>query len=358
MPPITRDLLLKRTEHRFATEDPQLLREVEEIALHQQHIKKIELLKEYMPHLTQLLLQNNDIRKIENLTGLPRIKYLNLALNKISRLSGLSRVEDLEKLDLMCNYLYQLHEISHLRSLPNLKHLTLMGNPVTDFPDYREYVVLVLGSQLDTLDGTNIVTSEKVAAELRKDEIMAAAEAWDAKAKPPAIPEDDEERQEHGAVPNNRKAREDKINSLLEPYKTESGGLAPDGRRLQKNEAGWHWEFAEDSKLQTVTLTVDISPEIQSTAVDIDSEPDHVKLTTKSGNKSYLLLLNLPHEVQPSQCHAIRVQCTGQLILTWPVANGTVIPRPAKAVTITDRAEEVGQNSDSEDDFSDLPDLE
>jgi protein TilB len=58
----------------------------------------------YCRHLKILLLQNNIIEKIENLTKLRELEYLNLALNNIRVIEGIENCESLMKLDLTVNF--------------------------------------------------------------------------------------------------------------------------------------------------------------------------------------------------------------------------------------------------------------
>jgi protein TilB len=50
-------------------------------------------------------LQNNIIEKIENLSKLKELDYLNLALNNISIIENLEGCESLRKLDLTVNFI-------------------------------------------------------------------------------------------------------------------------------------------------------------------------------------------------------------------------------------------------------------
>jgi protein TilB len=97
---ITENLLRKRAEHNEG-----MLTTLEEISLHQQNIEKIEHFDKYCRHIQILLLQNNQIEKMENLRKLKELKYLNLALNNIWKIEGIARCESLEKLDLTCNFI-------------------------------------------------------------------------------------------------------------------------------------------------------------------------------------------------------------------------------------------------------------
>lgn len=75
---VTEELLRKKAEHNEG-----MLSNLEEIALHQMDIEKIENFDLLCRHIKILLLQNNQIDEMENLNKLKELEYLNLALNNI-----------------------------------------------------------------------------------------------------------------------------------------------------------------------------------------------------------------------------------------------------------------------------------
>lgn len=151
---------MQRAEHNEG-----MISNLEELALHQQHIEKIELLHRACRHLKILLLQSNLISKIQNLHRLKQLQYLNLALNNISKVENLQRCESLEKLDLTMNFI----PVSGLLALRTLQHneflrdVYLMGNPCSDWHSFRKYTLALLPS-LAKLDGQEVKPSERIAA--------------------------------------------------------------------------------------------------------------------------------------------------------------------------------------------------
>lgn len=99
MPRITVELLRKRSEHNEG-----IISTLEEISLHQEELEKIEVIGTLCRKLRILYLQNNIIEKIEDLTHMKELRYLNLALNNISAIEGLGACEFLNKLDLTVNF--------------------------------------------------------------------------------------------------------------------------------------------------------------------------------------------------------------------------------------------------------------
>ena len=67
---------------------------------------------------------------------------------------NLQKCESLERLDLTINFVPKagLLTLESLAGNDHLRELTLMGNPCTDWPGYREYVIAKL-PQLEKLDG-------------------------------------------------------------------------------------------------------------------------------------------------------------------------------------------------------------
>jgi protein TilB len=136
---IDKELLLKRSEH-----NDKELSTLKEIALHQYDIEKIENLDVYCRNLEILLLQNNQISKIENLHKLKCLKYLNLALNNITKIENLEGCESLEKLDFTVNFIEDITCVASLKNNIHLRELYLVGNPCTKIEGYREYVINTL----------------------------------------------------------------------------------------------------------------------------------------------------------------------------------------------------------------------
>ena len=85
------DLLRRRSEHNEGE-----LSTLEEISLHQFDIEKIENLDKYCRKLKILYLQNNVIPRMENLSRLKDLEYLNLALNNVTKIENIEGCESLK----------------------------------------------------------------------------------------------------------------------------------------------------------------------------------------------------------------------------------------------------------------------
>ncbi|KAI1902040.1 hypothetical protein AGOR_G00040620 [Albula goreensis] len=155
---ISEDLIRRRAEHNNCE-----IFSLEEVSLHQQDIEKIEHIDKWCRELKILYLQNNLIPRIENVSKLKKLEYLNLALNNIEVIENLEGCESLQKLDLTVNFVGQLSSVESLKDNLHLRELFLVGNPCAEFEGYRQYVVASL-PQLQYLDGKEIKRSERIRA--------------------------------------------------------------------------------------------------------------------------------------------------------------------------------------------------
>lgn len=113
---------------------------------------------------------DNDLIFTENLNKLKKLEYLNLAINNIERVEGLEGLESLQKLDLTLNFIGDLTSLENLIPCYNLRELHLTGNPCSDFPEYRDFVIATL-VQLDNLDGITISRTDRIKARKNLEEI-------------------------------------------------------------------------------------------------------------------------------------------------------------------------------------------
>ncbi|XP_006735662.1 protein tilB homolog [Leptonychotes weddellii] len=99
---ITEDLIRRNAEHNDC-----VIFSLEELSLHQQEIERLEHIDKWCRDLKILYLQNNLIGKIENVSKLKRLEYLNLALNNIEKIENLeANLNEIEKEALTTRCLY------------------------------------------------------------------------------------------------------------------------------------------------------------------------------------------------------------------------------------------------------------
>eukprot|EP01061_Rhynchopus_euleeides_P000058 TRINITY_DN1004_c0_g1_i1.p2 TRINITY_DN1004_c0_g1~~TRINITY_DN1004_c0_g1_i1.p2 ORF type:complete len:453 (+),score=158.18 TRINITY_DN1004_c0_g1_i1:94-1359(+) len=348
MPRITLDLLRRRAEHNEG-----VLSTLEEITLHQQDLEAIEIVGDVCRNLQILYLQNNLIRRIENLNHLKCLWYLNLAINSIETIEGLEGCENLKKLDLTLNFIGDLTCVKRLRKNAHLQVIYLTGNPCTDVEGYRAYVLQQL-PQLQSLDGDDIKRSEIIRANQDADPV---AQAWrqesekvaeekrrelDNKAKGVVEPDKFNEKGEklYGNTPDDRDAcyrdMQKKIDESKNPPKDPNSisaiweeneraskprKLSPAeeiekyGRVLQKNEAKFPYKMWEDEN--NVYLEVQPGKFIATSSIQVDIQPEYARVEVKGK----VIQLLLSSEVAPSRASVKRGTAKGELLLTMPIVG-------------------------------------
>lgn len=111
-------------------------------------------------------LSDNAIRELENLPQLVRLKCLLLNNNRVYKIAPNleESAPNLERLILTNNDIQELGDIDALSTLPNLRVLSLISNPVTSKPHYRHYVIHKL-PHLRLLDFSKVKQNERKEAE-------------------------------------------------------------------------------------------------------------------------------------------------------------------------------------------------
>ena len=87
VPRITEELIRKRAEHNEGIlpdlqVDDNTVKIQKELSLHQEDLERIEMLEQFCRHLKILLLQGNAIGKLENVSKLKELEYLNKNIRK------------------------------------------------------------------------------------------------------------------------------------------------------------------------------------------------------------------------------------------------------------------------------------
>eukprot|EP00758_Cryptobia_borreli_P016891 Tbor_TRINITY_DN6147_c2_g2::TRINITY_DN6147_c2_g2_i1::g.22105::m.22105/K19753/LRRC6; protein TilB len=347
---ITIDLLRKRAEHNEGC-----LSDLKEIALHQQDIERLEVVGDTCRQLEILYLCNNYIPKIEGLTHLKRLTYLNLAVNNITIIEGLEGCECLEKLDLTLNFVADIDCVVVLRKNIFLATLHMTGNPCTKTIGYRAFVAHAL-PQLDMLDSEEISKSERIKArqathevaksvidvsekEVEKERIKEEMIKRGIDPFPPkynekgdrvyghtpeerlqilrAEQEEKKKRENQPKAPNSIGAIHDEINKKPIPM-TVDEEMEKYGRLLLRNEGKVKFDLNEDDKKHTI-LTVNPGKYISTTLIEIDLQPKYVRIFIKGK----LLQLTFQREVLIDSARVERSQVTGELKLTLPVEGAS-----------------------------------
>ncbi|XP_078047860.1 touch insensitive larva B [Augochlora pura] len=340
MTEITLDLIRKRSEHNEGE-----ISTLEEIALHQENINKIEVLDHVCRHLKILLLQNNLIARIENLNRLKRLEYLNLALNNIEVIENLEGLESLKKLDLTVNFIGDLRGVRKLRCNENLEQLFLVGNPCTDYDGYRDYTIAIL-PQLKELDGTIIERSERIRAlqrygkiegeiirryreykQIREiDRIRGNTKVEAVRAKSDSESEEENDqfwKQVSRHTPEERviiaertlrkEERRDKRANQGNRIVYTPKLFSPEGRPYNMNQPKIPFTLNVEER-DAVVLEVQMYKFLDTGYVDVDVQPEYIRVTIKGK----ILQLTLPCEVSVEGSTAVRNSTNGKLVVTMP----------------------------------------
>ena len=157
---ITEELLCTYAAARGVNLSQLVVWPLEVLNLHGNNIRKIECLDK-LPKLRVLVLSFNEVHKIEGLEQLRQLQRLELGFNLIKRIEGLKGPASLETLELNNNLIYRLEDIGMLKKhVPGLLELNLHNNAVCEVKSYRTHVLRRLTS-LSTLDGVPVDTKAR-----------------------------------------------------------------------------------------------------------------------------------------------------------------------------------------------------
>ncbi|EDO48550.1 predicted protein, partial [Nematostella vectensis] len=370
---VTETLLRKRAEHNNCE-----IFTLEEISLHQQEIERLELLDKLCRDLKILYLQSNLIPKIENVSRLKKLEYINLALNNITRIENLEGCESLKKLDLTVNFVDELTSIKSLKCNIHLQEMFLTGNPCTDYDGYREYVIATL-TQLKWLDGKEVEKSERILAlqeygtvskkieeqqeayklkqvrniscyyvemavfrccclekveytpesrmelhkhmeEKRKRQDERDRQYWQEKVE--YTPESRMELHKHMEEKRKRQDERDRQRLEGDQPKRVTKFFTEDGRPLNLNQGKLDFHLTDDEENNTFILDLACYKHVDTSLIDVDVQPHYVRAVIKG--KAFQLVLS--EEVKPDSSSAKRSQTTGHLLITMPKMKETIQP--------------------------------
>ena len=92
--------------------------------------------------MIELLLPFNNIKKIEGLENLKKLKTIDLSYNLIKKIENFQGLDLLAKLYLDNNFIEDIIDVKELEKNYNLNELTLRCNPIArDYEVYREKVM-------------------------------------------------------------------------------------------------------------------------------------------------------------------------------------------------------------------------
>lgn len=169
------EFLLCDCVHKEDPHEDNIWPNLECINLSDNKINVIDLSIRLAPNLRTLILDQNQIKKIENLSGLPYLQtlslcdnqisqcvnlhlelggnlmHLNLSQNNLRSLEGFRKLFTLVKLDVSCNAIESIDEVDHVANLPCLEELILTGNPIAGTVDYRSRVLARFNDRINEI---------------------------------------------------------------------------------------------------------------------------------------------------------------------------------------------------------------
>eukprot|EP00519_Triparma_laevis_P005529 CAMPEP_0182499658 /NCGR_PEP_ID=MMETSP1321-20130603/7883_1 /TAXON_ID=91990 /ORGANISM="Bolidomonas sp., Strain RCC1657" /LENGTH=191 /DNA_ID=CAMNT_0024703893 /DNA_START=15 /DNA_END=590 /DNA_ORIENTATION=- len=144
------------------------LKNCEHLSLSTNCIDRISINLNGLPKLRILALGRNVIKRIEKLEDLAEsLEQLWISYNQITTLDGLADLKNLQCLYISNNNIKSWAELDKLASLPSLKDVLLVGNPIyADYEKREDARVEVLRHlpNLMKIDGQMVKPSEKEAA--------------------------------------------------------------------------------------------------------------------------------------------------------------------------------------------------
>lgn len=343
MPRLTEELIRKRAEHNEG-----VLSDLEEIALHQQEIEKIENIEACCRHIQILLLQNNIIPKMEGLNKLKELEYLNLALNNISIIEGIEGCESIKKLDLTVNFVSVetlQDSIYNLKANILLEDIYLTGNPCEDWQGFRAYTIAHL-PQIKQIDGKLVLPKERIKARqqlprLQKDLEHAVEASLAKKTAEAGKPVSEgaytiESRNEmylELAAQKEEKERNERRRMGTEPKAPRQvpGIYNARGEIRQCNEGKYDFNIDDISDPTKVIFELGVPKYLDTSALDVDVNPQYVRCVVKDK----VTQLKLPSEVRPDASQVQRSRTTGCLRIEMPLVD----PRPSRVSTAAPQAE-------------------
>ncbi|KAH0785285.1 leucine rich repeat protein [Histomonas meleagridis] len=315
---LTVEMVRKRAEHNDG-----MLSTLEEVALHQDEIGVItNVFERYTPHLKILYLQNNYIEKIEHITLLHELEYLNLALNNIQVIEGLEGCEKLNKLDLTCNFIVDLVSVQVLEQNIFLRELYLIGNPCDKFQGYREFVIASL-PQLTTFDGTEITPSERIAAKRKYSQLLNQIIEQVSKCDTGHYTPEERMKAWQEIEETKKKNKPPEPNGpSFQPPKPPAPPNGPDenGHITQCNTGKWNFKWYQEGT--RLCLDTSVPRYLSTSLIDIDVNPTWIRIEAKGK----VLQLVLPAEVKSEQVEALRSQASGHLVVKMELEHPNQSP--------------------------------
>ena len=139
----------------------QFFKNLKSLILKENCIKKIEYLND-MDDLIYLDVSNNKIKDVDKtlLGDLPSLQIFICDNNSMKNINGFSKYESIESISFQNNKIQDLNCIEQFSELNKLKEITLKGNPITKYNNYRINLIRLL-PYIRKIDGKEITEEER-----------------------------------------------------------------------------------------------------------------------------------------------------------------------------------------------------
>merc|ERR1711990_919318 len=152
---LTADVIAESAQHVNACRE-------RELDLRGYKFAMIENLGATMNQYDSFMMNDNDVKKIENFPYLPRLKVLYLANNRIRKIDSQTaqNIPNLKDINLTNNEFREFGDIKPLAEFEKLEYLVLVGSPIAAQLNYRAFVIHTI-PQLRVFDYKRITNKER-----------------------------------------------------------------------------------------------------------------------------------------------------------------------------------------------------
>jgi protein TilB len=222
--------------------------------------------------------------------------------------------------------------MEHLALCPNFKELTLTGNPCTDWPDYKDYVIAKI-PQIKRIDSVDITKSMKIIAEQRLEELEKVLAE---KAEEVTFKKANEPVNLNGYNPESRmkdyyddleRKQQEELNKPKNPFevpdefknkRTEPPSVYHEnGDIRQCNEGRYNFKITEDDDNDRILVELFLPKYLTTDLLDADVNPLYIRFNIKDK----ITQLKLPEEIEVDKSKVQRSQTSGVLLVICPTVR-------------------------------------
>ena len=246
--------------------------------------------------------------------------YLNLAINRIEHVEGLETCENLVKLDLTLNAIYDYRDFKSLSRLEKFRELHIIGNPCLDHEMCKQYIIATL-PHLEQLDDLAVTRTVRIQAQEAVNEKRKQIEeaVFERKHKPWDDGSENSDYVDNCANVRLNNAATKTAQEYAEQHKHISGphtkGDRDENGPRQWNTLKFPYTLEWNYEKQQILFTLNLPQYLSSDFVRVEVEEDYVFVSVKDNS----IQIRLDHHVNASLASVHRITTTGQLKVYMPV---------------------------------------